>query len=160
LVQSSFEVLTQPKGWRGRLQHAYVGKFDRWAWTNKSVLCVPAVVGRALFREGGDNELQDLPSAVLVPAIDLQETRLIQDLECPPRECGHRTAASDRSGLAERLGGVAGVGLRWTTLPPASRDWTSLRPRVLAYNSRRISCSPSSIGQEGSWTWKRASDLA
>ena len=40
-----------------------------------------AIVGRALFRDGGDNELRDLPPSVLVPVIDLQETRLIKELE-------------------------------------------------------------------------------
>lgn len=40
-----------------------------------------AIVGRALFRQGDENELKDLPTSVLVPVIDLKETRLIRELE-------------------------------------------------------------------------------
>lgn len=40
-----------------------------------------AIVGRSLFHHGGDNELKDLPTSVLVPVIDLKETRLIRELE-------------------------------------------------------------------------------
>jgi len=40
-----------------------------------------AIVGRSLFLHGGDNELKDLPTSVLVPVIDLNETRLIHELK-------------------------------------------------------------------------------
>lgn len=40
-----------------------------------------AVVGRSLFRHADDNELKDLPTSVLVPVIDLKETRLIRELQ-------------------------------------------------------------------------------